>query len=122
MPNAGNGLFTAIDIYKDEIIAVYTGVIIDQGEAKNRAGAGLDRYFINLPDGSVMDSMPMEGFAKYANDASAFGSTAFRNNAQIILDQSGNPAISAKRKIKKGSEIFCGYGRRYWKKHLPKKV
>ena len=117
LPNAGLGLFTAIPIYKDEIISVYNGEIISQSEAKARAVAGQDRYFINLPDNSVMDSQHIEGKAKYANDAAAFRPSSFRNNAQITLDDFGQPVLTAIRNIKSGEEIFCSYGKRYWKAH-----
>ena len=33
LPNSGNGLFTAIDIYKDEIIAVFNGVVLTHKKA-----------------------------------------------------------------------------------------
>lgn len=117
LPNAGMGLFTAIKIYKEEILSCYTGEIITQAEAKIRAAAGQDRYFINLPDHTVMDSMSVIGFAKFANDAAAFPTNDFRNNARITLDEVGHPVLTAMRNIKSGEEIFCSYGKRYWKKH-----
>lgn len=117
LTNAGDGLFTAIDIYKDEIITVFKGEILTNKEAEKRALEGNDKYFINLLDGSIMDSMDVACFAKYANDASGFANSNFKNNAKITLDDNDKVCIQATRNIKANEEIFCSYGKKYWKKH-----
>ena len=114
---AGSGLFTVIDIYKHEIISLFKGEIIDATEANKRAQQNHDRYFINLLDGSIMDSMHTDCFAKYANDTKGSSNSLFKNNAKIGLDDDGNVCIIATKRIKSGSEIFFGYGKPYWKKH-----
>ncbi|WP_452224293.1 SET domain-containing protein-lysine N-methyltransferase [Lacinutrix chionoecetis] len=111
---AGNGLYTAITIYRNEIISIFTGEIINATEAEKRIQQELDRYFIVLLDGTILDSMHTNGFAKYANDA--LGSS-FKNNAKITLDDDENVCLMATKKIKAGEEIFCSYGKSYWKKH-----
>ena len=78
---------------------------------------GDDKYFINMINGSIMDSMHVDCFAKYANDAEGYMKSDFKNNAKIGLDEDNNVCIIAKRNIKSGVEIFCGYGKEYWKKH-----
>lgn len=115
--NSGTGLFTAITIYKDEIISLFKGDILTESEAKIKAEKGKDKYFINLLDGTIMDSMPVKCFAKYANDATGFSKSDFQNNAKIGLDETGNVCLIATRKIKSEEEILCSYGRRYWEKH-----
>ncbi|HET6227254.1 MAG TPA: SET domain-containing protein [Bacteroidia bacterium] len=110
---AGKGLFTAVDIYKDEVICLYKGEYLSPEESLKRALIGEDRYFINMVEGGVMDSMHVHCFAKYANDV--VGST-FKTNAKISLDEHDNVCIVATRKIKAGEEIFCSYGKRYWKR------
>ena len=115
--NSGNGLFTAIDIYKDEIISVYKGEILCDAEAKNRANNGKDAYFMNLLNGKILDCDTVNCFAKYANDASGFSKSNFKNKAKITLDENGNVCLMATQKIKSGEEIFCDYGKNYWKKH-----
>lgn len=115
--NAGKGLFTAIEIYEDEIISLFKGEIINNKEAEKRAQQNEDRYFINLLDGSIMDSMHTECFAKYANDAEGLTDSSFKNNAIITLDDDENVCIKASRNINPGEEIFCSYGKPYWKKH-----
>lgn len=117
LPNAGNGLFTAITIYKNEIISLFKGEILNDTEAKHRAEKKEDQYFINLLNGSIMDSKHVHCFAKYANDAKGSSNSDFKNNAKITLDDDNNVCIVATRKIKSGEEIFCSYGKRYWKKH-----
>jgi|SRR3954462_3430563 len=109
---AGMGLFTAISIYKDEVICLFKGEHLSHEESLKRVLAGEDRYFINMVEGGIMDSMHVHCFAKYANDV--VGST-FKANAKISLDEYDNVCIVATRKISEGEEIFCSYGKRYWK-------
>ena len=117
IPNAGKGLFTAIDIYPNEIISLFKGEILTDEEAQKRVSEGNDRYFINMLDGSILDSMNVDCFAKYANDAEAFSKSTFKNNSKITLDDDDNVCIVATKKIKSQQEIFCSYGVKYWKKH-----
>jgi uncharacterized protein len=53
--NAGKGLFTAIDIYKDEIISFFKGEILTEIEAEKRVKLGNDKYFMNMLNGSILD-------------------------------------------------------------------
>jgi hypothetical protein len=115
--NAGKGLFTAINIYPNEIISIFKGEILTEKKAQKRVSEGNDRYFINMLDGSILDSMNIDCFAKYANDAEAFSKLEFKNNSKIALDDDDNVCIIATKKIKSGQEIFCSYGSKYWKKH-----
>ena len=115
--NAGLGLYTAIDIFKDEIIAEFKGEILTQKQAKLRVLNRADQYFMNLPNGSIFDTSLVNGFAKYANDAEGLALSSFRNNAKIQLEGLNKICLVAKRKIKAGEEIFCAYGKLYWNKH-----
>lgn len=117
LPGSGNGLYTATDIYKDEIIAVFKGEILTDRQVALRIKKGEDKYFISMPDGSIMDSMKTKCFAKYANDAEGFSKSSYRNCGKIVLDDEDQVCIIAMRNIKQYEEIFCGYGKRYWKKH-----
>ena len=109
IPNAGKGLFTAIDIYPNEIISLFKGEILTDEEAQKRVSEGNDRYFINMLDGSILDSMNVDCFAKYANDAEAFSKLEFKNNSKITLDDDDNVCIVATKKIKSQHEIFFSY-------------
>lgn len=115
LPNSGNGLFTAISIYKNETIAIFKGEILTNAQTKSRAKKGNDKYFINLLDGTIMDSMNTECFAKYANDTKGTINSNFKNNTKITLTESGDVCISATRNIKPKEELFCDYGKKYWK-------
>ena len=56
-------------------------------------------------------------FAKYANDALGVSGSSHKNNAQIALDEENRVGLIATRNIKAYQEIFCSYGKRYWRKH-----
>ena len=47
IPSAGQGLYTLIDIYKEEIIAKYKGRILTSDQINSRVERGRDQYFIN---------------------------------------------------------------------------
>lgn len=115
--NAGNGLFTAIPIFPNEIIAVFQGRILSEEEITDKIFHRLDAYFINMPDGTTLDCMDSKCFAGYANDAHGHSRHHRPNNAIIALNEGGDVCLVATRKIPTGAEIFCGYGRQYWKKH-----
>ena len=117
LSNSGKGLFTAITIYKDEIISLFKGEVLSDEDAAIRIQNGTDKYFMNLLNGTILDCMTTDCFAKYANDASGFSKSDFKNNAKITLDENENVCLIAIRKIKSGGEIFCDYGKNYWKKH-----
>ncbi len=117
LPNSGKGLFTAIEIYKEEIISIFKGEILSDVEAELRVKNNTNQYFMNLHNGSILDCKNTDCFAKYANDASGFSKSDFKNNAKITLDENNNVCLMAIRKIKSGEEIFCDYGKKYWKKH-----
>lgn len=111
---AGLGLYTAIKIFKDEIIAVFDGELLTIQEIENRKKENRNAYFIDLVSGGVLDSMNTECFAKYANDANGSIKSNFKNNAFITLNEKDKPCIVATRAIKPGEEIFCSYGENYW--------
>ncbi len=115
--NSGNGLFTAIPIYKDEIISVFKGELLTEIQAKRRIAKGNDKYFINLLNGTILDSMKVPCFAKYANDAEGFQKSNFKNNSKIAMDDKNNVCIIATKNILANKELFCSYGKAYWKKH-----
>jgi hypothetical protein len=117
--HAGQGLFTSIPIYKDEVISIFKGETLTSTEAALRAKRKEDGYFINCLDGSILDSMHTPCFAKYANDPAATGpgmaKSLFKSNADISIDDDDNICLIATRNIKAGEEVFCNYGKKYWK-------
>jgi uncharacterized protein len=117
---SGNGLYTSIPIYKDEIISIFKGEILSDKQSQSRAKKGEDCFFINMPDGTILDCKNVKCYAKYANDASGIVKSMFKTNSHITLDENDNVSIVADRNIKAGEEIFCSYGKRYWKNYLTK--
>lgn len=113
--NSGKGLFTSIPIYQNEVISLFKGEILSSKEAAFRASNKNDGYFINMLNGGIMDSMHIKCFAKYANDSEGFKTTSFKNNSKISLDENNNVCLVATKNIKSKEEIFCGYGKAYWK-------
>ncbi len=114
IPNAGLGLFTAIAIYKDEIICYFKGELLSNSEAEVRASTGSNKYFIVLLNGQIFDCMHTDCFAKYANDVKGSVGSNHKNNAKIVLDENNQVCLQAARKLKVGEEIFCSYGKSYW--------
>lgn len=117
LPDSGRGLFTAVALFKDEEITVFKGDVITEKQIRERVLAEHDKYFIALLNGRILDCMHTECFAKYANDARGYTSGMFSNNAKIMINDQNEVCLMAVKKIKAGDEIFCGYGKRYWKKH-----
>ncbi|MES2566758.1 MAG: SET domain-containing protein [Bacteroidota bacterium] len=113
--NSGNGLFTSIPIFKNEVISLFKGEILSNKEASLRASNRNDGYFINMLDGTIMDSKNVNCFAKYANDSEGFKITKWKNNSKIALDENNKVCLVATKDIKSSEEIFCGYGKAYWK-------
>ncbi|ABG59908.1 SET domain-containing protein-lysine N-methyltransferase [Cytophaga hutchinsonii] len=116
LPDAGKGLYTSIDIFKDEVISIFKGEVLTDKEAARRAKAHEDGYFINMLDGSILDSKNVFCFARYANDSQGLKKTSFSYNAEIHLDDEERVCLVALKKIKSGEEIFCSYGKKYWQK------
>jgi hypothetical protein len=114
IPNAGQGLFTAIKIYKDEIISIYTGEVLSTKESNKRAEIGENQYFITMLNGKISDSKHTPGFAKYANDAHL---SVFKNNAKIALNDKNQVCLIATKNISKYTEILTSYGKAYWVAH-----
>jgi len=118
LKGAGKGLFTSLKIYKNEVISLFKGEILTNKEASLRARNNQDGYFINMLDGTIMDSNKVKCFAKYANDAEGLSVLKYKNNSKISLDENEDVCLVALRNIKIGEEIFCSYGKEYWKKFL----
>lgn len=114
--NAGNGLYTSIEILEGEIISKFIGEVISQEEAKKRSDLGDDDYFMMLPSGETLDCKRTECFAKFANDAEGIPSE-FKNNSIITIDDDNNVVLVATRDINSNEEIFTGYGKKYWEKN-----
>ncbi len=117
---AGNGLFTRKEIKRDEVICLFNGELLTDRQVTIRLNKGLDSYFVETIDDTIMDSMKIPGMAKYANDAVGLRKSKFKNNALITFDDNDNVCLTATKRIKSGEEIFTAYGKEYWDNYREK--
>jgi hypothetical protein len=125
IPNSGNGLFAKRDFKKGEIIAYFTGKLIDNdkfdllkkhfsGYPINHFGGTRGHYLIDLGD-KTLDTYDSDCLAKYANDIEGPAKTNKQNNSTIFSSKKRKSAyICATHNIKAGDEIFVSYGKEYW--------
>lgn len=114
LPDAGKGLFTKKEIPKGTRIVEYKGKLRTWKEVKHLDGYNGYLMFINRQ--AVIDALPaIKTFGRYANDASGFVKVkGLKNNAEYVSE--GNRCfIESLRTIRRGEEIFVGYGRDFWK-------
>jgi hypothetical protein len=110
IPNAGLGLYTAIKLFKGDIIAQFHGEVLNKQEFLKRSALQEDNYFMNLPNGLTLDCMNTDGFAKMANDVLH---SNFKQNAIITLDHN-RVVLVANKTIQVNNEILTSYGKKYW--------
>ena len=120
IPNAGNGLFTSINIPKGEVVCHYTGYRHDYQSQKRLR----DRtYVLKLQNGwpkfdrrndGFVDALPcQEVLARYINDPRE------EERCNVKFEHVQQPGIwhcpvVALRDIEVGEELFVSYGPRYW--------
>ncbi len=122
IPNSGKGVFTKIDIEKDEIVTEYTGEKVSHT-------IGTARYILNQSDSLVylnkkyfIDSRTDKNcFASFINDATGLNKTTLKNNV-LMIKARGRIFVVAKRNIKKGEELLISYGKNYWTSNKYKKT
>jgi SET domain-containing protein len=122
IPNSGKGVYTKIDIEKDEIVTEYTGEKVSHT-------IGTARFILNQSDSLIylnkkyfVDSRTDENcLATFINDASGLNKINLKNNVLMIRVR-GRIFVVAKRNIKKGEELLISYGTNYWKNSKFKKV
>ena len=118
IPGAGLGLFTNRRIPRNTNISRYTGTIKTNAEfMANDSG-----YGVSIPRGRVIDAASTQSnIARYANDCRRANRTAGNcpsNNAKLVaVNTRGVNTVwlkSGSRPIAANTEIFTGYGARYW--------
>ena len=107
IPGAGTGLFTTRSFKKGEHIANYTG------ELKPHSNSG---YAVHIKKGLVLDAVsPNTAIGRYANTCKK-NDDCKGNNAKLVVNTKAKTVrLVATKGIKKHSEVFVPYGRRYWK-------
>ena len=114
IPQAGKGVFAKSDIPATTHLGYYRGEGLNLDEFNKRHGdKGIGFYVLTLNDASYPDS------TAYV-DGEHKGNWTSRMNSPRGTDKKPNVAfyddgsVIAKRNIKKGEELFVGYGARYW--------
>lgn len=113
--NAESGLFTTKALKKDDHIANYTGTDKTPQEYEaSDSGYGLYITAIRTLDASSSQ----DGIARYANDCRTANKNAGEcrgNNARFKVNHQRNTVrLVATKRIPANTEVFLGYGVRYW--------
>lgn len=102
----GLGLFTRVDIPRDDFIIEYTGERISTDEADRCEG----KYLFEINSKWVIDAKDRKHLARYLNHSC-------HPNCEVI-NEGGELNIYAKRAIKVGEELNYHYGRGYFEDHI----
>jgi SET domain-containing protein len=112
LPGAGKGLFANVDFNRGDRITEYAGRKRKWADVKDEDG--YNTYLLRLDRATAIDARLSKSPGRFANDALGFVRVAgLRNNAEYNI-YGDRCFIEATKKIKKGEEIFVGYGREFW--------
>ena len=112
IPSVGNGLFTAKNIEKGQLIIEYTGEITTWEMVKHDTG-NLYIYYVNEEHVINAKNFP-DAIGRYANDAHGLTRIDGLHNNSRFVNIDGRIFIKATKLIRSGSEIFVDYGKDYW--------
>jgi hypothetical protein len=120
IPGAGLGLFAVRTFLPGSYISQYGGDALTDREVDDRYVRGLKtfrvQYGLNSTIGGrnrVVDGVvSSSGNARYANDAR--GTLCF-NNAVLCDSEDPRTRLKAIKTIHPGDEIFCSYGKSFWR-------
>jgi hypothetical protein len=119
IPNAGLGLFAAVDIPADTVIAYYRGQRLTRKQLDRRYGRHHQGdYVIKIRPNVYIDACNTQStVARYANtcDVPVRVRAPCRNNAIFLYDEARNrlELLSCDRPIRRGEEITVSYGDGY---------
>jgi SET domain-containing protein len=114
---AGLGLFAVRAFARDEVVAVYTGVLMTAEEIREMASFGDDwpdryMYVMEFPDHGVCLDIAGRGLpVHYINDnrdRSKINTTFVKRERLLIAE------LVALRDIDPGEELFVDYGPQFW--------
>lgn len=117
IPNSGKGVFTKVDIEKDDVITEYTGEKVSHTIGTARMILGQSNSILYLNKKYFIDSRTdKDCITTFINDAEGIHKTKYENNV-IMVRANGRIYVVAKRDIKKGEELFISYGKKYWESY-----
>lgn len=114
IPKSGKGVFAKDDIPANRLLGYYRGeaLNLDEFNARHEKN-GVGIYVLTLPNESFPDkNMYVDGEQK-GNWTSRMNSPRGTDKKANVIFYSDGTVVS-KRNIKKGEELFVGYGPRYW--------
>ena len=134
IPQADKGLFAAREFKKDERIGEYTGKRTVAAPADMKTNDYIAEVKTKAEGIEYIDGKDptKSGILRYANDCRAQNKECSTNNSKFYYHREPGPKprnrrhkpinpnktrmyVKATRKIKKGSEIYLGYGADYWR-------
>lgn len=111
IPRAGNGLYAKKDFTKGDFICWYMGFLIEEDMVDN--GYYDSDYLLKLrgKDMYICAEDKKSCYGRYIND----GLSKYKSNCEFeTYDDVLSSGIKAKRKIKRGDELYISYGPEYW--------
>jgi len=102
----GLGLYSNLQIKKDEFVIEYTGKILTSKEANEKGG----KYLFELNSRITIDGSGRENLARYINHSC-------RPNCEAIIENKHILIYSIKQ-IKKGEELTYNYGKEYFNEYI----
>eukprot|EP00762_Andalucia_godoyi_P003956 ANDGO_05736.mRNA.1 hypothetical protein EMIHUDRAFT_97090 len=118
IPGAGYGLFSQVDIQKNEIVSEYTGRIMTDIDYSLRYPENDAEYVI-----SVGEDLSIDGDDPSATTLARFANHQQGNRANAGYIMSGCKVfVIAFKFIKRDTEIFTDYGRQFWSNGPGEKV
>jgi len=113
LPDAGQGLFTRVQIKKGQRLAEYKGKIRPWREVKGEDG--YNEYLLKINRSQAIDAKKhLHVVARYANDARGLVRVkGLMNNAEYVIEGK-RCFLEATRSIPAGSEVFVYYGKEFW--------
>ena len=116
IPGAGKGVFTKVDIDKDEIITEFTGEKVSHTMGVARFILKQSHSILYLNNTYSLDSYAdKDCLATFINDAKGLKRIPYKRNNVLLVRERGRLFVIAKRKITAGEELYMSYGSGYWR-------
>lgn len=106
--NAGNGLFSKVNLHPGDTIGEYTGEILTDEQTNCEPYVDSDYILWVCTDHNILGEGPLANHTRYINHSA-------EPNSRIVTSTRWKKArIEVISQIKAGEEIFIDYGPDYW--------